>query len=85
MADITIVDTADGSRSWPFKSAKKRTVAQVLDTIGEGTLEHPDGDLMVRDDILEEPGTYKWTQRANGKRSSSIFLVEFVQFIFANN
>jgi len=68
MADITIVDTADSSRKWPFSSAKKRTVAQVLDTIGDGTLVHPDGDLMVRDDILEAPGTCHWTGKANGKK-----------------
>ena len=68
MADISIVDTADSSRSWPFSSAKKRTVAQVLDTIGDGTLVHPDGDLMVKDDILEVRGTYRWTGKANGKK-----------------
>ena len=68
MADITIVDTADGSHSWHFKSAKKRTVAQVLDTIGDGTLVHPDGDVMVKADILEVPGTYLWTGKANGKK-----------------
>jgi len=67
MADISIVDTADSRRSWPFSSAKKRTVAQVLDTIGDGILVHPDGDVMVRDDILEVPGTYRWTGKANGK------------------
>jgi hypothetical protein len=68
MADISIVDTADSSHSWPFRSAKKWTIAQVLDTIGDGTLLHPDGDVMVRDDILEVPGTYRWTGKTNGTK-----------------
>ena len=72
--DITIVDTAS-STSWLVSSAKKRTVAEILDTIGAGTLVDPEGLLMVKDEILEVSGTYRWTGvkgAFNGKKCFQI-------------
>lgn len=63
MADITVVNAANKGQSWTFKSSKKRTVEQILNTIGDGILTDPDNDLMLKEDILEVAGTYTWTPK----------------------